>query len=210
VEQLEDRLAPAYSVGSTPFLPVNLVSGAPGVFTIIQYADDTSVGVNFGNNQFNFYGTTYSGANSLFVSSNGLISFGSPNSAFGNQDLTSNPQQATIAPLWDDWVKTSGSPMVLGEFDTANNQLIVQWTQVLHFLSNSPVTFQAVLQLNTGNTPGNIVFNYPSIATSDRYSNGGDATVGIKDNGTQGPNRVLVSFNGTNPLVASNQAILFS
>jgi hypothetical protein len=191
-------------------LPVNLVSGAPGVFTIIQYADDTSVGVNFGNNQFNFYGTTYSGSNSLFVSSNGLISFGSPNSAFGNQDLTTNPQQATIAPLWDDWVKTSGSPMVLGEFDTANNQLIVQWNQVQHFLSNSPVTFQAVLQLNTGNTPGNIIFNYPSIETSDRYSNGEDATVGIKDNGTQGPNRVLVSFNGTNPLVESNQAILFS
>jgi hypothetical protein len=210
LERLEDRLAPAYSVGSTPFLPVNLVSGAPGVFTIIQYGDDTSVGVNFGNNQFNFYGTTYSGPNSLFVSSNGLISFGIANSAFGNQDLTSNPQQATIAPLWDDWAKTSGSPMVLGEFDAANNELIVQWNQVQHFLSNSPVTFQAVLQLNTGSTPGNIVFNYPSIATNDRYSNGGDATVGIKDNGTQGPNRVLVSFNGTNPLVASNQAILFS
>jgi hypothetical protein len=210
VEQLEDRLVPAYSVGSTPFLPVNLVSGAPGVFTIIQYADDTSVGVDLGSNRFNLYGTTYSGANSLVVSSNGLISLGSSNSAFGNQDLTSNPQQATIAPLWDDWLKTSGSPMVLGEFDAVNNQLIVQWNQVQHFLSNSPVTFQAVLQLNTGNTPGNIVFNYPSIATSDRYSNGGDATVGIKDNGIQGPNRVLVAFNGTNPLVGSNQAILFS
>ena len=84
LEQLEDRLAPAYSVGSTPFLPVNLVSGAPGVFTIIQYADDTSVGVDLGSNRFNFYGTTYSGANSLFVSSNGLITFGSPDAALRN------------------------------------------------------------------------------------------------------------------------------
>jgi hypothetical protein len=210
LEQLEDRLAPAYSVGSTPFLPVNLVSGAPGVFTIIQYADDTSVGVDLGSNRFNFYGTTYSGANSLFVSSNGLITFGSPDAAFGNQDLTLYPQQASISPLWQDLIKTSGSPMVLGEFDTADNELIVQWNQAPHSLSNYPLTFQAILQLNSGSTPDNITFNYASITTADRYSNGASATVGIKDAGTQGPNRVLVSFNGTNPLVASNQAILFS
>jgi hypothetical protein len=209
LEQLEDRLAPAYSVGSTPFLPVNLASGAPGVFTIIQYADDTSVGVDFGSHQFNFYGTTYSGANSLFVSSNGLITFGSPDAAFGNQDLTLYPQQAAISPLWEDLIKFSGSPMVLGEFDTADKELIIQWNAP-HSLSNYPVTFQAILQLDTGSTPGNITFNYSSITTGDRYSNGANATVGIKDAGTQGPNRVLVSFNGTNPLVGSNQAILFN
>ena len=210
VEQLEDRLVPTYSVGSTPFLPINLVSGNPGVFTIIQLANETAVGVDLGANQFKFYGTTYTGSNALFVSSNGLITFGSPDAAFGNQDLTLYPQQASISPLWQDLFKTSGGPMVLGEFDSADNELIIQWNQIPHELSNYPLTFQAILQLNTGSTPGNITFNYVSITTGDQYSNGANATVGIKDSGTQGPNRILVSFNGTNPLVNSNQAILFS
>ena len=70
------------------------------------------------------------------------------------------------------------------------------------------MTFQAILQLNTGATPGTITFNYPDLDTGDVYRNGAAATVGIKDAGSQGDNRLLVSYNdGANPLVGSGKAI---
>src|SRR5262249_8797671 len=56
------------------------ISGLPGTFTIIASADDQSNPVNLGGGTFNFYGRTYTGANQLYVSSNGLITFGSGNS----------------------------------------------------------------------------------------------------------------------------------
>ncbi len=65
---------------------------APGI-------DDSSVAACIGFN-FNFYGTDYT---SLFVSTNGLITFTGGNTDFSNDDLTLTDQgQATIAPYWDD------------------------------------------------------------------------------------------------------------
>ncbi len=210
LETFEDRLALNYSVGGMAAQPISLTTADPAVFTVINHADDLAVPVNLGSNQFNFYGTTYQGPSSLFASSNGLITFGSGNSAFQNTDLTSQPFQPAIAPLWTDWLKTSGGPMLLGKLDTADNELILQWDQILHFQSTTPVTFQVILQLNTGNIPGNITVNYLSINTGDRNANGATATVGVKDVGFQGANRALVSFNGTNPLILSNQAVEFT
>ena len=58
----------------------------------------------------------------------------------------------------------------------------------------SGLTFQAILQLNTGSQPGSIVLNYVDVDSgSITYNNGGSASVGIKDTGTQGGNRLLVS-----------------
>jgi hypothetical protein len=206
LELLEERMALNYSFAPTAFEPINLVSGAPGVFTIINFADDAAAPVDLGSNQFNFYGTTYTGANSLFVSSNGLITFGSGDAAFLNTDLTNNPFQASISPLWEDFFKFSGGPMILGEFDNANNRLIIQWDQVRDPASTNPVTFETILQLNTGNTPGDITFNYSVLD----FFNGAAATVGLKDVGVQGPNRVLVSYKALDPLVTSGAAILFT
>ena len=70
--------------------------------------DSVSVEVTdleLGGFEFTFYGQTY---NNLFVSSNGLISFGEDNNAIQNGDLTgvgsgfSEDTQAIIAPFWDD------------------------------------------------------------------------------------------------------------
>ena len=47
-------------------------------------------------NTFNFYGTAYSG---LYVSTNGLISFGSGNTSASNSNLTSAPTQPTLAAV---------------------------------------------------------------------------------------------------------------
>jgi hypothetical protein len=209
VELLEGRIVPTYSVAAAPFQTIN-ISGDPKAFTVIQFADDSSVPVSLGSHTFNFFGTTYSGAKSLYASSNGLITFGSSDAAFLNADLTGNPSQAAISPLWTDWLKTSGTPMLVGRFISNPDILILQWDQILHFLGNTPVTFQAILQLDTGSTPGNILFNYISINTNDKNSNGATATVGIKDAGNQGPNRNLVSYDSTNPLVGNGEAIQFT
>lgn len=212
VEPFEDRLLLSYSFGAVPYQFVNL-EGDPAAFTVINHADDLAAPVNLGSNQFNFFGTSYGGPTSLYASSNGLITFGSGNSAYSNTDLTNQPTQAAIAPLWTDWLKTSGGPMLLGKIDVPNNQLILEWDQILHFQSTTPVTFEVFLQLNTGTTPGNIGVSYAAIDTHDHFANGATATVGIKDVGSQigqGANRVLVSFNSTNPLILSNQALQFT
>ena len=162
LEKLEDRVVLNYSFGSTPFQWVEL-NGDPNATNLIGTGDDWANPIDLGSNTINFYGTTYSGfggPSGIWASTNGLITFGSGDSDFFNGDLQTNPGQAAISPLWDDYFKFSGSPMVLSEVDAANNRLIVEWNQVNDTVTSNPVTFEAIIQLNTGSTPGNIVFNY--------------------------------------------------
>jgi hypothetical protein len=194
------------------------IVGLPGTFTIIAAADDLSVPVDLGSNTFNFYGHTYTGNNQLFVSSNGLITFGSANAEYVNTDLSGgDPAQAAIAALWDDWIKSPGDPsgpMVVGKFATVLGlpALVIEWNQVQHFGGGAGRhTFQAVLGLNTGTAAGDFGMNFVNLESGDIYADGASATVGSKDVGNQGPNRLLVSFNnGSSPYVHTGQALRFS
>ena len=96
--------------------------------------------------------------------------------------------------------------------DGINDRLIIEWNNVQGATTSpSAVTFQAILQLNTGANPGTITFNYPDLDAGNTRTNGGSATVGIKDTGTQGTRRLLVSFNNANsPYVATGKAIRFT
>jgi hypothetical protein len=205
-----------YRATPTPFRQVDIV-GQPGTFTIISAADDSSVPVDLGTNTFSFYGHTYTGNNQLFVSSNGLITFGSGNSEYTNTDLTNgDPAQASIAVLWDDWIKNAGDPtgpMIVGKFATFQGHpvLVIEWNQIMHFGASGRVSFQAVLGLNTGTTAGDFGMNFLSLASGDAYAEGASATVGSKDVGNQGPNRLLVSFDsGNSPVVGTRKALRFS
>jgi hypothetical protein len=177
------------------------------------YADENFGIINLGANTFNFFGTTYTGNNHLFVDSEGMINFDgteSPND-FQNTDLTDSPPEPTIAALWTDYIKLPsdpGGPEVLYKFDTANNRLIVEWNQTKIFPSTPKgVTFQAILQLNTGTNAGDITYNYIDL-NNGSFDTRLATTTGIKDGGTQtGDGRVLVSFNQANPLIGSGQAI---
>jgi hypothetical protein len=195
------------------------ILGKPGTFTIITAADDVSVPVNLGTNTFSFYGRTYTGNNQLFVSSNGLITFGSANSASVNTDLTSSPPQAAFAVLWNDWIKDTNDPtgpMVVGKFTAVDgngvpHRLVIEWNQVRHFGNfQGRLTFEAVLGLNTGDTPSQFGVNFLNLQSGDRFAEGAGSTVGIKDAGTQGANRLLVNFSGTSPFVGTSQAIIFA
>ncbi len=204
-----------YDARVAPYQPIDLVPGAPGVITLMNGGDDSVVYVNMGSLTFNFYGSSYS---TLYLSSNGLISFGGNTSSAQNTDLSWNPTARTISPLWDDWISTNGNAMILAKVDDTNgdgaaDRLILEWNKVQGYASSpSTVTFQAILQLNTGSTPGEITFNYPDIDSGDYRSNGGSATVGLKDGSSYyGTRRLLVSYNNAaSPYVRSGQAIRFT
>src|SRR5439155_8564740 len=135
-------------------------------------ADDGTATLNLGTNTFNFYGTTYTGNSSVYVSTNGLITFGSGTNAYQNDDMSSLTQPA-IAVLWDDWVIGSGNPQALYKMfddntDGTMDRIVIEWNQIYHYNgSTNGVTFQAELRLNTGASPGGIFLNYQDLNTAD-------------------------------------------
>jgi len=205
-----------YSAYTANYQNINLQPGQPGVFTILQGADDAFAAVNLGTDKFNFYGQTYTGANSLFVSSKGLITLGAGDLAYQNTDLTSSPALPTIAPLWTDLFNNNlpnNAPEIMGQFQQLNgsgvdNQLVIEWNQVGAWRDfySPPITFEAILQLNTGFNTSSITFNYTTLnATTSPI-----VTTGIKAAGTQGADRLLISENTASSYIASGQAIQFT
>ncbi len=175
---------------------------------VLVGADDDSYALtpaNLAGFYFKFYNSTY---NTIYVSSNGLLSFGSANTVSLNTDLTSSPSQPVIAPLWDDLVVTGASQsgvywQVQGS--GSGQRLVVQWNDVSFNggAQTGPITFEAILGVD-----GTIVFNYKNLYSGDAGAGSASATVGIKAAGTQGSDRLLVSFNSAaNPLVASGTSL---
>src|SRR5262249_55064195 len=121
------------------------IAGQKGTLTAIESGDDDAASISLGSNTFTFFGQTYT---ILFVSTNGLITLGSPNTEYRNNNLTGSPgsgttvvTQAAIAVLWDDYISTTGNPMVIYRID--GDQLIIQWNRVNHFdTRGSTITFQ--------------------------------------------------------------------
>src|SRR5438094_2186680 len=123
LERLEDRLALNYAVTS-PLIQWVELNGDPNATVLIGTGQNWANPIDLGSNTINFYGTTFSGfggPSGIWASTNGLITFGSGDSDFFNGDLQTNPGQAAISPLWDDYLKFSGSPMVLSEVDAASS-----------------------------------------------------------------------------------------
>ena len=205
-----------YAAYAGPNAGSRLNLGDAGVFKISDDDSDWAFPVDLGANTFQFYGTSYTGAGSLFVSTNGFISFNGFD--FFTNDLTTTPVQATIAPLADNWVTyRNADDMVLGRFEDANgdgtpDHLVVQWTDIQHLFGSPPITFQAVLALNTGTTAGDVVFNYLHLDPSDGHSNGALGAVGIKDGNAVGADAVSIkTINGfTNPSVVDGGSIRFT
>ena len=204
-----------YQADENPFEALDLNPGAAGVIVALDGVDDDFAAIPLGSNTFSFYGATYTGPSALFVSDNGLITFGSGDPNYVNSDLATSPTQRCIAVLWDDWVtdvSTSGASndSVIYRLDTSANRLIIEWNAVRS--SNAPggeITFQAILQLNTGSSAGTITLNYPDLdAGNPQVDDGAGATVGIKDNGAQGNNRLPISMNsGSGSVIGSGKAV---
>ncbi|KKM17740.1 hypothetical protein LCGC14_1672720, partial [marine sediment metagenome] len=192
----------AYAVESD-FLDISL-DGTP----VLAGRDDDFSEVTFGFD-FTFYDDLY---NSLFVGTNGLITFGSGSRAYQNTDLGSGLPQAAIAPLWDDLTILDPGEVVSKIVGTApDRQLVIQWNDVSFYdgYGQGSITFQAILS----ELDGTIQFNYLNLESSHPGAEGASATVGIKSQDVDGSpeHRLLVSLNaGPNAMVATGRSLVIA
>ncbi len=127
---------------------------------------------------FELYGHTY---RSVYISSNGVISFLEPVGDYTNPTLADAPHTPAVAAFWDDLVIPGGWRgglfwEVRGSGD--DQRLIVQWNNVAFYGAWwQRVTFQAVLH----EADGSVELNYLDLdAGGTEHTAGGSATVGIR------------------------------
>lgn len=151
--------------------------------------------------EFDYYGITYG---NLFISTNGLITFGSGNASDANGDLTNDPPQATIAPFWEDLLTGSRDSEavfweVRGEGD--NQRLIIQWSDVRladDFGITTPLNFQVVLR----EFDNSIQFNYQDIVRLPSASRVGDElSIGTFSKGNQSDSAIASDASGNHVIV---------
>ena len=129
-----------------------------------QISNPIAMGISFP-----FYGATYG---TVYVSTNGTLSFSDPSPSYTNQPLPSQGGPANlVAPLWDDLDFGASSRAYV---HSDGSRFIVSWVGVPHYSTGGPYTFQAILY-----PTGEIRFQYLSVATPTDQS-----TVGIQ-NGTR-------------------------
>jgi PGF-pre-PGF domain-containing protein/uncharacterized repeat protein (TIGR01451 family) len=162
--------------------------------------DDDSALISIGF-PFQFYGNTYT---SVYVSSNGFLTFGSSSSSStgGTIPSTSTPN-AVIAPFWDDLDPSEGGTIYYQVFGaTPNRYLVVEWYNVPSYSAGGDSTFEAILY----ESGGLIKFQYEDVYFADSdYDYGASATVGIENpDGTDG-----LVFSQNSPDLEDGFSILF-
>jgi subtilisin family serine protease len=146
------------------------------------------------------------GLNSVFVGSNGVLSFSSAITSFSNVTLPSTISNTVVAPLWDDLNPgpSGGGDVFHQTTGTApNRELVIEYRGVSHFSNVPAATFQVVFFENSPN----ILFNYCDITFEGNpiFSGGASATIGVQ----VAPGVAqLFSFNTAS--VTDGQAVLFS
>ncbi len=146
-----------------------------GVGTPLNLADDevSRIALPF---TFKYYGTEY---DSVYISSNGWLSFIAPNNAYYQNDQipAAGGPTGVIAPLWDD-LDPSSAGNVYYYSDATNHEFIIEWAGVPRYGTNEFLTFEAILRdpasYTTITGDGEIVFSY------QRLDNTSSATVGIE------------------------------
>ena len=164
------------------FQNITTGQGAP----ILTNTDDAFVQVPLGFN-FTFFGVQYQ---SVFVTSNGLLSFSELPSDTGYTDfagsnLTTNvgPNRPLIAPLWDDWIISNPGNVYYATLGSVGSrEFIAEWSQVAGYpTSPSTVTFEVALF----EKDNHIEFRYQNVVagnflTSNVHDYGMNATIGIR------------------------------
>lgn len=181
---------------------------------VLGYNDDsTTSAINLGFD-FSIFNQSF---NQAYITSNGLLTFGSSTTVRGNADLSQSLPFTTmpmLAVAWDDWTTTySGSDGVYYKSEGAagSRTFTVEWHKTMKYdtysnSNNTPVTFEAVLH------EGSNAFEYryqnmntggPSAtSTYGDASYGASATVGVRD--------VDAYLNGRYLQWSNNQAVLSS
>jgi len=142
--------------------------------------DDGSVNVDitsvFGGGGMDFFGTNYT---SLYVNSNGNISFGSANTNYQISDLSSITTP-TIAPFFGDVNINSGGE-IYWDLDPIAGTVTVTWHDVAPYFGSGANSFQVVIT-STGSGDFELEFIYEQIEWTTGYSL--VAETGFTDGGT--------------------------
>lgn len=196
-------------------------------WTTIDFGNNTDNGVSsaIGLFDFNFFNTT---RNTLYIGTNGILSFGGPGITTGittgtnvNLNTTAvDPNVPAIAVLWDDWtLQNNNGNQLIGSvrYQTTGNagsrRFIVQWDNVrrVGVSGNNTATFQAILYEGTNN----ILLSFSDLnVANNSFDNGVDSTIGIRDTdgNTNVSKRLQWSYN--TPLsgyaVGNGKAVCFS
>ena len=171
------------SLTCPPGVDFKWLNAAGGVNTNLREDDlFTMANLPFG---FVFDGYTHT---SLFISSNGYLTFGSDGTAWNNVAIpNSAAPDMFIAPFWDDLNPKAGGDIYYATFGhPPNRRFVVEWNSVPRYSLSGPnngegaLTFQVVL----GEGQDGIVFQYQALIGPN--TSGGSATVGIEFAGGAG------------------------
>jgi subtilisin family serine protease len=156
--------------------------------------------------------------NTLYVSSNGTVSFTNPFDGYqdfpftpGNLSGNETFPSTLLAPMWEDLYPLKGTNQnvfwsVTGS--APNRELVIEWRNVPVYPCRSDkrasVTFQAVFDEGSSN----VLFNYSDVIFGDACSYldyGQNATVGILPS----PNEGVVWGDGSGPSLSNGLALLW-
>jgi hypothetical protein len=142
----------------------------------ISGKDDIAMTVPIGSFAFPFYGATHTGAETFWVSSNGLIQFGpekaEDNSPSGGEARLGPPK---IAALWADLNKGAVYMNSFNEdADPAIDRVVFTWNSAFFGCETLP-TCRALVQVQLFDT-GRIVFGYNGVLTNQAVDDYGGGT----------------------------------
>jgi len=123
--------------------------------TLLSLGDDSSVEVPL-EFAFPFQGETYT---SVFVNSNGNLTFGSGDTDFSESTFELLGDQPRIAPLWDDLSPNQGGLVIA---DSDSGSFSVTFQDVPEFFATTGNTFTVTLDAG-----GNVTISYGAIAAAD-------------------------------------------
>lgn len=124
----------------------------------------------------NFFGNTYD-ATSLWVNTNGSVSFASGISTYTPTSITSG-STPMIAPFWGDVDTRAGSPIYV-DVDETTDVVTVTWGNVGYFSQHTDLTNSFQLQLfDRGGGDFDMVFRYGSINWTTGDASGGEDGLG--------------------------------
>jgi len=189
-----DSLLPAPTVGYD-WIEISGTGTNTGVTGDDSYGGPYMIGFDF-----SFFGNTY---NEFYVSTNGIITFGSGSTTYSNQNIpvTTNPDNL-LAVYWDDMcvdysVYNNGIIYYETRGASPNQQLVVEWWEISRLGTYDLMTFEAVL-----NETGEIWFQYATL----NGMTGSSATVGIEN--VDGTDACSYSYNTAS--LSDNMSVRFT
>jgi subtilase family serine protease len=193
---------------------VHALSNYAPVSTVFNWRTFTGASLNLGDDAAaqitSPFPILFGGGNftSLFVGSNGYISFSNAFTEYFNLSLPTSRISTLVSPFWDDLSPTSNQAQNVywGVLGTApNRELVVEWRDVPHYScpAENGVKFQVVFFEGSSD----VVFNHADVifgSPCSGYDQGASATVGI-----QVSSALASQYSIYAPSLSNNTALLW-